>query len=263
MPSLPDAIPEPSPNPTAGQHWNPSQYAQNARYVADLGMPVLELLAPTPGESILDLGCGDGVLTLTLQDMGCHVTGVDASAEMIAAAQALGVAAEVMNGEALTFSPETFDAVFTNAALHWIKQPEAVIAGVHRVLKPNGRFVGEFGGQGNVATIVDAITTALAAKDIQVDSPWFFPAPETYGKLLQVGGFSVETMDLIPRPTLLPGDVGGWLETFAQPYTAALPREERTLFIANLVETLRPALCDDHGQWTADYVRLRFSATKE
>lgn len=248
---------------TPGQQWNPDQYATHARYVAELGSPVLDLLAPQPGERILDLGCGDGVLTAKIKDLGCDVVGIDASVAMVEATQNLGITAQVMSGESLGFEPASFDAVFTNAALHWMKNAEAVIAGVYRILKPGGRFVGEFGGYGNVATIETAIAAALSNRDIHVESPWFFPHPEAYGNMLNAHGFTVTSMALIPRPTPLPGDVGGWLETFAQPYTATLPPSDRPAFIAELVEVLRPSLCDKDENWTADYVRLRFSATKE
>ena len=247
---------------TPGQDWNPSQYAKNARYVADLGTPVLDLLAPQPGERILDLGCGDGVLTTKLQAVGCDVVGVDASESMVAATQKLGITAQVMSGESLTFESESFDAVFTNAALHWMKQPNAVVTGVHRILKPGGRFVGEFGGAGNVAMIEGAIASALSARNIQIESPWFFPHPDEYHQILAAAGFTVDSMALLPRPTPLPGNVGGWLETFAQSYTASLHPSDRPAFISEVVEALRPDLCDSEGYWTADYVRLRFAATK-
>ena len=243
------------------QHWNPERYAEHARFVSDLGIPVVELLSPQPSERILDLGCGDGALTITLLERGCAVVGVDSSPDMIAAAKARGVNAHVMDGHTLPFNHE-FDAVFSNAALHWMTRPTAVIAGIWHALKPGGRFVGEFGGHGNVAAIVTAIESAFASRDLVVANPWFFPRPEDYRALLEARGFAVASLALIPRPTPLPGDVGGWLETFAQPYTAALPATERQGFLAELVTTLRPVLCDTQGTWHADYIRLRFSATK-
>ena len=137
------------------QHWNPEQYGKNARFVSDLGMPVVDLLSPQSGERILDLGCGDGALSLKLVELGCKVVGVDSSAEMIRAAHSLGLDAHVVDGQSLPYDNE-FDAVFSNAALHWMKEPEKVIAGVWRALRPGGRFVGEFGGYGNAATIFTA-----------------------------------------------------------------------------------------------------------
>jgi trans-aconitate methyltransferase len=243
------------------QNWNPAQYGKNARFVSDLGMPIVELLSPQPGERILDLGCGDGALTIKLVELGCTVVGVDSSAEMVNAAKSLRLDARVVDGQSLQFTNE-FDAVFSNAALHWMKNPEGVISGVWHALKPGGRFVGEFGGYGNVAAIVTALESLLSARGMVVASPWFFPRPKEYSALLEASGFEVKTVDLIPRPTLLPGDVGGWLETFAQPYISALPAIDRQRFISEVVEALRNVLCDANDDWRADYVRLRFFATK-
>lgn len=243
------------------QRWNPDQYAKNARFVSDLAMPVVELLAPQPGERILDLGCGDGALTIRLLEFGCEVVGVDSSPEMIATAQTLGLNAQLMDGNALQFHHE-FDAVFSNAALHWMKKPRQVIDGVWRSLKPGGRFVGECGGYGNVSTIVRAIESALLSRAVSASNPWFFPRADEYRNLLEARGFTVERIALFPRPTPLPGDLDGWLETFAQPHTSALPAAKRKEFISEVIELLRPVLCDENGNWRADYVRLRFSATK-
>src|SRR5450432_4363692 len=147
------------------QTWDPDRYARNARFVADLGAPVVELLAPRAGERILDLGCGDGALTAKLAALGCQVTGVDASPQQIDAARKLGLDARVMNGEALDFDSE-FDAVFSNAALHWMRDPAKVIAGVHRALTPHGRFVAELGGHGCVAKIKNALVEALNRRGV-------------------------------------------------------------------------------------------------
>ena len=158
------------------QTWNPQTYAHNARFVSDLAGPVVELLAPRRGERILDLGCGDGVLTAKLAAMGCRMVGVDASAPQIAAARGLGLDARVADGERLNFDAE-FDAVFSNAALHWMRRPDAVIAGVWRALAPGGRFAGEMGGHGCVAKIRAALIAAVARRglDGEAVNPWYFP----------------------------------------------------------------------------------------
>jgi SAM-dependent methyltransferase len=245
------------------QTWDPGRYARNARFVADLGAPVVELLAPRASERILDLGCGDGVLTAKLASMGCHVIGVDSSAPQIDAAQKIGLDARVMNGEALKFDGE-FDAVFSNAALHWMRNPAKVIAGVERALRPHGRFVGEFGGHGCVAKIKKALVEALDRRGIngEAASPWFFPTVDEYSRHLTNGGFVINYIALIPRPTPLPGDITSWLETFAESFTSTLLPGERSSYIAEVQEALRPDLCDAEGKWTADYIRLRFAANK-
>jgi trans-aconitate methyltransferase len=247
----------------ATQHWDPDRYARNARFVADLGQPVVALLAPRAGERILDLGCGDGALTRRLVETGASVVGVDSSAEQIAAAQAAGLDARVMSGEALAFDNE-FDAVFSNAALHWMRRPAAVIAGVWRALRPGGRFVGEFGGHGNVQHIKTALVAALDRRglDGQGAVPWYFPTPEEYRGLLEAQGFRVRAIELIPRPTPLPGDIVAWLETFAENFTRRVPAEERGVFLNEVAAELRPHLRNAEGVWSADYVRLRFAADR-
>jgi SAM-dependent methyltransferase len=248
---------------TTIQTWDPDRYDRNARFVSDLGQPVLELLAPRAGERILDLGCGDGVLTERLVAAGCRVVGVDGSPAQVAAARARGLDAHVMDGQALTFENE-FDAVFSNAAMHWMKRADAVIAGVRRALRPGGRFVGELGGEGCVAIIRAALVAALERRGIDGTAldPWYFPDVASYGQRLAAAGFAVRWIALIPRPTPLPGDVTGWLETFAESFTGALPARERPEFLAEVREALRPLLCDASGAWTADYVRLRFAAAR-
>jgi len=243
-----------------GQSWDPDRYARNAAFVPALGQPVLDLLAPRSGERILDLGCGDGALTAKLVAAGADVVGVDASAEQIAAAQAAGLDARVVDGAALDFDAE-FDAVFSNAALHWMRDPDAVIAGVARALRPGGRFVAEMGGAGNCGAIRDALYAALERRglDAAAFDPWYFPGIEEYAGRLEAHGFAVETIELVPRPTPLPGDIADWLDTFAESFLAAVPEAGRGEIKDELREALRPTL-QDNGQWFADYVRLRFAA---
>jgi trans-aconitate methyltransferase len=248
---------------TAAQRWNPDRYAKNARFVADLGVPLLDLLDPKPGERILDLGCGDGALTERLVARGASVLGVDASAEQIAAARARGLEARVVDGEALDFDSE-FDGVLSNAALHWMKRPDAVIDGVWRALKPGGRFVAEMGGAGNVETVRRALCNALAQRGIDAlaADPWYFPAPEEYRAKLEARGFAVASIALIPRPTPIPGDISAWIETFGESFLFAAPEAARAKIIAEVATAAAPRLKGADGRWTVDYVRLRFAALK-
>lgn len=244
------------------QNWKADQYAQHAHFVPALGQPVLELLKPQAGERILDLGCGDGVLTEKITAAGASVIGVDASADMVAAARGRGLDARVADGAGLDFTDE-FDAVFSNAALHWMKDdPDGVIAGVRRALKPGGRFAGEMGGHGCVAAIMVALIAVIERRgaDGKSASPWYFPTVDDYRARLERGGFAVEYIELIPRPTPLPTDMAGWLETFAAPFLSRLPEGERAGAREEAIAMLRPVLCDEAGRWTADYMRLRFLA---
>ena len=243
--------------------WNPESYAKNARFVSDLGQPLLHLLDAQPGELILDLGCGDGALTEKIAGYGCAVIGVDSSFPQLQAAKERGINAIHMDGHQLCFQ-RRFDAVFTNAALHWMKQPETVVAGVASSLKASGRFIGEFGGKGNVEKIRSALHVALRrhAIDPAPIDPWYYPSPEEYSELLSKAGFIVTYIDLIPRPTKLPGDILGWLEVFAQPFTQAVAEPERARFLKEVRTELATCLRDDADNWFADYVRLRFKAIK-
>jgi trans-aconitate methyltransferase len=238
------------------------EYQKHGRFVPALGAPVLQLLAVQPGERILDLGCGDGELTARIAAAGATVVGVDASEPLLEAARARGLDARQMNGEALEFDGE-FDAVFSNAALHWMLKADAVIAGVKRALKPGGRFVGEMGGKGNVASIMVALMAVLEKEGAETPrtAPWYFPTPDEYRQKLEAHGFEVPYIELIPRPTKL-DDAGmpAWLETFGRPMLTQLPEEAREGARDHAVELLKPALADTSGQWTADYVRLRFKA---
>ncbi len=246
------------------QIWSPEEYAEHAYFVPALGNAVYKLLSPQPGERILDLGCGDGVLTERLVEAGASVVGVDTSPEMIAAARAKGLDARLMDAASIDFVGE-FDAVFSNAVLHWVKNASGVAKAVYRALKPGGRFVAEFGGHGNVAAITVAMLAGLKLRGVAEPEqylPWFYPTVEEYRGILERAGFEVESLESIPRPTPLPTGMHGWLETFAKPCLAALAAGDREGYLSEVVELLRPVLCDREGNWTADYVRLRFEARR-
>ena len=248
----------------AADRWSADAYAAYARFVTAHGGGVLDLLDPQPGEHILDLGCGDGVLTAAIAARGASVVGVDASPAMVAAATARGLDARLMAGEALSFDGD-FEAVFSNAALHWMPRADAVAQGVARALKPGGRFVAEMGGHGNVAAIRTALIAALAAEaGIETDlaGVWYFPTAEAHAARLAAAGLTVESAMLFPRPTPVTAGLEAWLDTLAAPALALAPEALRPAVRARAVALARPALCDDRGQWTADYVRLRFVARK-
>lgn len=241
--------------------WNPESYAQNARFVSDLGEPLLDLLAAQPGETILDLGCGDGALTKKVAALGAIVFAVDSSLAQVAAARRRGLNALVMDGQALGFK-RSFDAVLSNAVLHWLKRPEKAIHRVAACLRAGGRFVGEFGGKGNVETIRTALHAGLTKRGVDPWSvdPWYYPSVEEFSVLLRQCDFTIDSIDLIPRPTKLPGDIIPWLEIFAQPFTKALAESERKDYLDEVRNELQPKLRGPDGVWFADYVRLRFHA---
>jgi trans-aconitate methyltransferase len=249
------------PRPASAHTWSADSYDKNARFVSDLGAEILAWLAPKPGERILDLGCGDGALTGKLIEAGARVVGVDTSRSLLASAEARGIDARFMDGEKLAFDRE-FDAVFSNAALHWMTRAADVVAGVARALTPGGRFVAEFGGRGNIAAIVTALRAVAKTRglDPALSAGWFYPTPEEYRALLEGHGFAVERILLAPRPTPLPTGMRGWLTTFRRPYFEAMPATEREAVLSELEALLAPALRDQAGNWTADYVRLRVRA---
>jgi trans-aconitate methyltransferase len=245
------------------QRWDPEQYARNARFNTELAGPIVALLLPRAGERILDLGCGDGSLTAQLIESGCDVFAIDASPAQIAACRARGIACAVGDGEQLAFDGE-FDAVFSNAALHWMRDADAVLRGVLRALRPGGRFVGEFGGHACVAAIRTALHAEMAGRghDPIALEPWFFPTAEHYRARLAEHGFEVVHAELTPRPTALPTGMRGWLETFSEAFVGALEPSARDAVLDAVVARLEPILRSDDGTWFADYTRLRFVAVK-
>jgi SAM-dependent methyltransferase len=236
-------------------------YAENAAFVPALGATILGWLDPRPGERILDLGAGDGVLTEALVRRGAGVVAVDASPSMVEAARARGLDARVGDGESLAFD-RAFDAVFSNAALHWMRRPGAVARGVFRALTPGGRFVAECGGHGNCAAVRVALHAALERGGAPVEGvdPWYFPTPEGYRRVLEGAGFVVDELALVARPTALPTGFRGWIATFGAAHLARLPEAAREEAIAYVERRLAGVLVDEEGRAIADYVRLRVRA---
>jgi SAM-dependent methyltransferase len=245
------------------QNWDPQAYEENGAFVHELAGGVLEWLAARPGERILDLGCGDGQLTARVASTGATVVGVDASPEMVAAARARGIVADEASAESLPYANGTFDAVFSNAALHWVRDQDAMMAEVRRVLKPGGRFVAEMGGQGNIAAIRVALAAVLERHGFggREDGVNYYATPEGYRRRLTRHGLAVQRMALIPRPTPLPeSGMTAWLTTFRSGVLEGLPEALRKTVVEETAALLAPALRDEDGNWIADYVRLRFIA---
>jgi len=248
--------------------WNADLYTQKHAFVFQYGHDVVNLLAPQPGEQILDLGCGTGELTAQLAEAGALVTGADASAEMITKAKMSFPAIDfrVMDARALTL-PEPVDAIFTNAALHWIAEADqpTVLANVFAALKPGGRFVGEMGGQHNVERILAALASALTRRGLpSAVRSNYFPSVACYAQLLETAGFSIRLMTHFDRDTVLDDPETGvtdWIRMFRGDSVSNLSDADRTAVFAEVNETLRPTNFRD-GRWFADYKRLRFVAVR-
>jgi len=251
----------------AAGKWNAGLYDAKHAFVWEKAKGVVDLLAAKSGERILDLGCGTGALTAEIAACGAHVIGVDRSAEMIEEARKKfpAIQFEVCDARALPFSKE-FDAVFSNAALHWIPEAERVIQGVARALKPGGRLVAEFGGKGNVQHVVAAIETALAECGISSDgtNPWYYPSVAEYASLLEKHGLEVREAALFERPTKLEDGERGlelWITMFGETFLQRIPPDARDNVLRAVERAARPTLwMADH--WELDYRRLRIAACK-
>ena len=247
--------------------WNAALYDDKHSFVWKLAQGVLELLDPKAGERILDLGCGTGHLTAKIAEAGAGVAGADRSPEMIAQARAQYPALrfEVMDARELAFQ-QSFDAVFSNATLHWIREPELVARGISRVLRPGGRFVAEFGGKGNTREFMNAVERAWKklAFSGPAPSPWYYPSISEYSGLLEASGFEVCYAILFDRPTPLDDGERGlrnWLEMFGSAFSPNLTGSAHEQFKQEIEAELRPVLFRN-GHWTMDYRRLRIVAKR-
>jgi trans-aconitate methyltransferase len=250
---------------TMNSVWNHTVYDDRASFVSELAQNLVGWLRPERGEKILDLGCGTGTLSAQIARQGALVTGVDSSANMIEAAREkyADLSFAVADGQALAYEAE-FDAVFSNAALHWMPRAGDVVRGVARALRPGGRFVAEFGAAGNVATVTKAVSALLREWQIN-PAPylsWYFPTPAEYASLLEAHGLTVRALRYFERPTPVAGEEGlaTWLSIFQPRLLADLANRAPELCqIAS--ERCRPDLFRD-GQWLLDYVRLRVVASR-
>lgn len=247
------------------QAWNASHYDRAGAFVPRLGADLLDLLAPQPAEHVLDLGAGTGDLTAQIAERGARVLGLDASAEMVSEAQRKHPQLSFCcaDGQALAFERE-FDAVFSNAALHWMPRAEAVAQGVARALRPGGRFVAELGGARCVQTVRDALRDELVDRGIEghASPAWFFPTVAQYALILDQAGLFVRTALWFERPTRLEGSgaLATWLELFCLPLLHALG-DRRAEVVAGVERRCHAQLYRD-GAWWLDYTRLRVVAVK-
>ena len=247
--------------------WSAADYAKNAAFVPRLGDAVLQLLNPQPGELILDVGCGDGVLTERIVEAGARVIGLDSSEEMVEAARARGIDAFVADAEDMDVERfGAFDAVFSNAALHWMLDPDAVACGIFKALRDGGRFVGEMGGEGNLLALRTALRDELTGRGYVMpdQDPSWYAGVDEFSRLYLTTGFCDIKAELIPRPTPLPGGAADWVKTFRAGVmdVAMVPEFERDDIAAAVEARVAPVLQQPDGSWNADYVRLRFAMRK-
>ncbi|MDG5759886.1 methyltransferase domain-containing protein [Natronococcus sp. A-GB1] len=246
--------------------WDATAYDDDHSFVYEYGADLLELLEPTADERVLDLGCGTGELTAAVSDAGATAVGLDSSAEMIATAREAHPDCSFVHADATTFAAEEpFDAVLSNAALHWIDDQDAVLETVRDALRPGGRFVAELGGTGNVRAIVDALAAELADRGYDGDHSWYFPSIGEYAPRIEAHGFEVHSAALFDRPTELENGADGlanWIGMFGDEFFEGVPDAERDTIVEGVEDRLRPALFRD-GSWVADYRRLRFVAVAD
>jgi trans-aconitate methyltransferase len=246
-----------------GGAWDAARYQNQHSFVWRYGASLLELLNPAKGERILDLGCGTGQLTSDIAQSGAEVVGLDNSEDMLAEAQKNFPTLRFVLADASHFRlPDSFDAVFSNAALHWVKNAEGAVESIARALRPSGRFVAEFGGRGNIVSIQAALRAVLGPESDE-RSPWYYPSIGEYAPLLERHGLEVRNASLFDRPTPLEGENGmeNWLRMFMQTYLREFSAERADDVVRELAEILKPARYRD-GVWTVDYRRLRVVAIR-
>lgn len=251
--------------PSGGpQQWEALQDERDIRLTDHPARAVFELLAPKPGELLLDIGCGDGYLTAQLQQCAGQVVGFDNDPSLVSAARARGLEVRHGNAEQLYFYQE-FDAVVSYDALHWMQRSDQVAIGIYEALKPGGRFVGEFAGAGHQRILRRALRDSLARRslDFEVADQLYLPTAGAYQRVLENAGFHVSAIHWFECPVTLDCSIGQWLQMFGGRYLALLPAESQDAFLNEVTEELAADFLDSNGQWTLDCTRLRFKAEKK
>ena len=242
--------------------WDAKRYEKGAKFVSRYGVALIERLDPKQGEKILDLGCGDGSVAKEIESFGAKVIGVDLSYSMVERTREKGIEAYVRSAKEIDFESE-FDAVFSNAVLHWIKEPKIVAQKIYEALKPKGRFVAEFGGEGNVSKLLEIITKT-AEDDSRFEkfvNEWYFPNCQEYGAILKGVGFGIKSCQLVPREAEI-GDIKEWMELFFNSYLDRLSADDRELFKERVAKNAKKSLYSKTKGWSGDYVRIIVEAYK-
>lgn len=248
--------------------WNAALYDEKHAFVSQYGESLVQVLAPKPGENILDIGCGTGDIANKIQGYGAKVHGIDRSENMVAQAREKypDMLFDVIDTTALSYS-KTYDAVFSNATLHWIKQPQKVLQGIYDSLKTGGRFVAEFGGKGNVQMITNEMRKQAYALGLPYEEerfPWYFPSIAAYASIMEEVGFTVTFAQLYDRPTKLEGAEGlrNWIKMFGHAMFGEIAAEKLEGITTNVENSLRETMFRENV-WIADYKRLRVIGIKE
>jgi trans-aconitate 2-methyltransferase len=258
--------------------WNPQDYAQHSKTQETWARELLTQIDLRPDDAVLDIGCGDGRTTAAIAQAVPQgtVVGVDLSADMVAHAAAQHCPTPSNNlrfaradAAALPFASE-FTVVFSNATLHWLPDQRAAVQGIARALRPAGRAIAQFGGQGNVADIISSFEQVANTPRWRTittlgESPYYFHAATTYGTWLREAGMEIQECRLIPKD-MIHDDIPtftGWLRTAWHPYTAGVPKELRDVFLQDVAtDYLGRRPLDNQGRVHVAAVRLQFRARK-
>lgn len=251
------------PQDAASPTWDPEHYDAHGRFISRYGLELLEWLAAQPGEHIMDFGCGDGFLTQEIAQTGAQVLGIDLDPRMVAATQARGLEAQLSDGTSLSFEG-TFDAVFSNSVLQWIRPPEPAVSAIAQSLRPGGRFVVDVAGLGNLAAILvamQAVSDELGGNP-DLAFPFYAPTASEFSTLLEATGFEIERAETSPRYTALPTELWNWIGSIFRPFFTQFDDETNAAVRGRVLELLEPVLRDTSGAWHIDHVRVRVIARK-